>query len=258
MKYLPYFLIVLLVIVLVFAVLKLTTGRDRGKRKAVEAKISKAILEEMGMKVEKMEDLEEQGVNLRLLAIEAELDDNRRRQILKESTKESTEYLVKFLYEYILGKFERALALEGLDPGAIDELSNEELREIYESFQRKARRYCNKFSCDSITDEVTEASIFTYEDDGKLSLSISRAEMNSEQREHLKLLERHLEKHLERVKGIHSSFGNPVKIIVHSDEEAVRITYDEKVPDGILTGDFIMQFIIDRETGTVVSISFGS
>ena len=244
MKYLPYFLIVLVLIVLVFAVLKLTTGRDRGKRNAVETKISKAILEEMGMKVEKMEDLEEQGVNLRLLVIKAESEDHHRQNLVNDSIK-----TLKWSYErFTKPEFEKALDHRGLQLADISELSNEELKEIYESHQRKKRRYLAKFSWMSTTREQAEASIFTYAGEGKVELSIPHEQLTMEQREHLTFVEKHLEFNKINTARNPKERGD-TKFVVFSDEEAVQIVHYWMVPYGVRGRGYLGAWVYDRKTG---------
>ena len=322
MRYLPYFLIVSVLILLVFAgLLWLKPASDpRLAIVAAEREVSEEVLKREGMKPELLEELKDEGVDARILKIlleeldaglpdaKAELEASKPEKdrivrglksrildprILKllldhaETGDSDTDEGWDVYYDLLSGKerklirqwrearfryknikknikdlltdkkeakwrygfhykddLDRALDYRGLNPDAIDELSMEELEAIHAAYQRKARRYRAKFSRDSINDELAESSIFTYEGDGKVRVSIPHEEMTPKQREHLKLIKAHIKfarkGHFE------------TRIIVQSDEEAVLITYYDKLPKWTLGAAVLGGFIIEHKTGKLV------
>ena len=330
MRYLPYFLIVLVVILAIFSVLFWLKPDSTSSLIALEREMSEKKLKEKGMKAEFLQELKSEGIDLRFLKIELdemetllpnakarlealqvekdrivrrlraqsldprilklildeielywdapgfEEQDQDARGLLSEEEWEMVEqwFLARDRYkrekedlEAFLTKkdraksvdgyhrryFEQALYVKGLDSSAIDKLSIEELQEIYDWYQREVMRYYSKFPL-RVNDKVAEASIFTYEGDGKVRVSIPPERMTTEQKEHLELIEKYIGKAFEGVYGD----GAETKIIVESDPEAWKINYYqlltvEYLKRGYRGPDFLGAVVIDRKTGKVVA-----
>ena len=251
MKYLPYFCIVLILILLVLvALLWLKPDPDpKLAIVAIEREVSEEALKAKGMDPELLQELKNGGVDPRflLLLVEAE-DENRHYYIgpLSELSKEALQTEYRAGKEYL----DQALDHRGLEPAAINKLSMEELKDIYDSHRQKVWRYWDKFNLietrhkyDARMKALAQSSIFSYEGDGKIRVSIPRDRMSSEQKEYLQLIEAHRELVRRGISGIKT------KIVVQSDPEAVKITcFQDLVSHGIRGGDSI-QFVIDRKIG---------
>ena len=168
-----------------------------------------------------------------------------------ESLKESlTKKDVKWRYDPYKRQLDRALDHRGLKPAAIDELSMEELKDIYDAHQRKVRRYAAKFNLveprhkyDARMKALAQSSIFSYEGDGKVSISIPHEEMTPEQKEHLGMIHRYIDS---AEKGRYET-----KIIVEADDPEIwRISYVQILPVASRDSDaLLVQFVIERKKG---------
>ena len=251
MRYLPYFLIVLVLILVIFAGLLWLKPDPDPKLAivAIEREVSEEALKAKGMDPELLQELKNGGVDPRflLLLVEAE-DENRHYYIgpLSELSKEALQTEYRAGKEYL----DQALDHRGLEPAAINKLSMEELKDIYDAHRQKVWRYWDKFSKVTFKKmmELAKASIFTYAGEGKVEVSIPPERMTSEQKEHLKLIEAHIEW---AKKGSYGSYET--KIIVQSTPDAAKITYFELPPPGWLsTVGRLSQFVIDRKMGKLI------
>ena len=281
MRYLPYLLIVLVLILLVLVgMLWLKPDPDpKAAIIAIERELSEEALKEKGMKADVLQALKDEAVDPRILKLALDdleirlAEDPDAEEMMKNAlTNKST--AKSLYYNPYKGDLEEAFDYRGLKPDAID-VSTEELKRIHDAHRRKVRRYWGKFSKGTFNKQnelqkatgkrrrelldqlmvayeemksMAKASIFSYEDDGKVRVSIPYERMSSEQREHLKLIKEHIEY---ARKGHYET-----KISVQSNDEAVKIAYVQILPETVRGRSYLVQFVIERNTGKRLGISY--
>ena len=246
MKYLPYFVIILILILLVFAALLWLKPDSMSSLIALEREVSEEALKAKGMKVDVLQELKKKDLDPRILKLALDVLASDYTPEYAEKTLE--EVLVdgevaNRVYQHFEWNLGRALEYNDMDLNAIDKLSMEELKDIHDVHQQKVRRYWAKFSklTYEMMEDLAESSIFTYESDAKVSVSIPHEEMTPKQREHLKLIKEYIK---DARKGHYET-----KIIVRSTPDAAQITYFQFLPRGSRGGSSRpSQFVIDRKT----------